>query len=638
MLQRAFVFLVLSTAAGLAATPNFLLGLNYSEWGPYFASAGSTNQIAADASGALYMLSQCTQTVTGNGPSCLTKLSPDGKTVAWQNSLGAFASNLAVDPSGGIYLILTSSSSTSASIEKLSTDGKSVLWSTPMGGAGLAVDATGRAFVLSGYSVTRLSPTGAIDATFPNVPLYINPGSIAVDPTGSHIVVAYSAYPTDTFARLGTDNATWVPFSPPLGTLGSGIAVAPNGDAVIYGTDFQGNRSLQRIDPTGAVVFTKAIASQTEPGSSNEEAPGRVAVDAAGNAYITSYTGAFGTPVRNSLAPCGSAWLGVYAPDGTVLQTTYLPGGTSTQFAFGLIALGGSAVFVLDVADTSFTPTQTGPFPQYPNGSQVSPASYALFHLSLNAGARTMPLACAASAATFLTGAVAAGELVALYGNSLGPAVGVETEATLESPFATQAGGTEVTFDGTPAPLLWVQDSQVNVAVPWSVAGPTTQICVTYNRVKTNCLTWPVGRFAPGVFTVDGVHAAAVNQDGTVNSASNPAPLNSVVSIWATGLGPISPAQSDGSLVGLPLPVNASPVALGNVYARGIGGPGIFLPFPTAYTGPAPFLIAGTTQVNFSPGDTLSNGQPTPSFTLEVGGGAAISNAFQVYVAGTNHP
>ena len=27
----------------------------------------------------------------------------------------------------------------------------------------------------------------------------------------------------------------------------------------------------------------------------------------------------------------------------------------------------------------------------------------------------------------------------------------------------------EVTFDGKPAALTWVQDSQINVAVPWSV-------------------------------------------------------------------------------------------------------------------------------------------------------------------------
>jgi hypothetical protein len=61
----------------------------------------------------------------------------------------------------------------------------------------------------------------------------------------------------------------------------------------------------------------------------------------------------------------------------------------------------------------------------------------------------------------------------------------------------------EVTFDGTPAPLLWVQDMQINVVAPWSLTpGQTTQVCVTYSGAKTNCLTWPVVETAPAVFTV----------------------------------------------------------------------------------------------------------------------------------------
>lgn len=525
MLQRTFVCLLLAAAAGLAAPPDFLLGINYSEWGPYY-GVGNGLQIAADSSGALYILSQCTLTDTLNGPSCLTKYGADGKTVSWQNHLGVFARSMAVDPGGDVYLSLPSS------VEKLGADGTTVLWSLPITiVSALTVDTTGRAFLLTGSSVIRLNAAGTIDATFDLPFISGMPEALAVDPTGSYILVAIRVYPSDTFALLGPASP-WVTFAPPLGTLFPGISVAPGGDAVVYGTDLSGNRSLQRFDTTGAVVFTKAIPSQTEPASSNEEAPGNLALDAAGNAYITSYTAAFGTPVRNSLAPCGSAWLGVYAPDGSALQITYLPGATSTEFAFGLIAIGGSSVFVLDVADTTFNPTQTGPFPQYPFGSQGSSASSALISLVPNPNAQTVPLACVANAATFVTNtAITPGELVALYGNSLGPAQGVGPEATLQSPYPTQAGGTQVTFDGKPAPLLWVQDSQVNAAVPWSVAGPTTQICVTYNNTQTNCLTMPVAQSAPGVFTVDGVHAVALNQDGTMNSASNPAPRNSIVAI-----------------------------------------------------------------------------------------------------------
>lgn len=38
--------------------------------------------------------------------------------------------------------------------------------------------------------------------------------------------------------------------------------------------------------------------------------------------------------------------------------------------------------------------------------------------------------------------------------------------------------------------------------------------------------------------------------------------MGSIVSVWATGLGPIAPAQADGTLVELPLPNNVLPVVL----------------------------------------------------------------------------
>jgi uncharacterized protein (TIGR03437 family) len=638
---------MLLTSTGFAAGSDFLLGLNYTEWGPYIPTV---QQIAVDSSGALYILSKCT--LADYSPACLTKLAADGKTVLWRNNLESGVAAMAVDPSGCLYLIPVPISSTAISyellIEKLSTaDGATVLWSTQIGeGANLgplvslAVDSTGRAFIAGSLCnstdsacVIRLNTAGAIDATFPGITA--QPTAVAVDPTGSYVVVACEHFLPYTFARLAPDNTTWVMFNPPLATVSPGFAVAPNGDAVVYGSDVNGNRCLQRIDPTGAVVFSKSVPSQA-PSGTTEQAPGSLALDAAGNVYITGYTGAFGIPTRNSLASCGSAWVSVYAPDGTILQTTYLPGATGTALAYPLIALApGAALFVLAEADTAFTPIQTGPLPQFPYGTQSGSA--ALFNLSPNAGAQTLPLACVANGATFGIGAVAPGEIVSLFGNSLGPSQGVQSGATLQNPFPTQSGGAEVIFDGTPAPLLWVQDSQINLAVPWSVAGPTTQICVTYNNAETNCLTWPVAQAAPGVFTVDGTYAAALNQDGTPNSASNPAPPNSIVSIFATGLGPVTPPQLDGSVVGFALPVNAYPAMLEMPFLIGLVPAASSV--PTSYAGPAPFLIAGASQINFNSNDLLSRGPGSyPYLLVQTPSGTVTSNSFRIYVAGATSP
>jgi hypothetical protein len=145
---------MLLTSTGFAAGSDFLLGLNYTEWGPYIPTV---QQIAVDRSGALYILSKCT--LADYSPACLTKLAADGKTVLWRNNLESGVAAMAVDPSGGLYLIPVPIFSTAISyellIEKLSTaDGATVLWSTQIGeGANLgpqvslAVDSTGRAFI-----------------------------------------------------------------------------------------------------------------------------------------------------------------------------------------------------------------------------------------------------------------------------------------------------------------------------------------------------------------------------------------------------------------------------------------------------------------------------------------------------------
>jgi uncharacterized protein (TIGR03437 family) len=327
----------------------------------------------------------------------------------------------------------------------------------------------------------------------------------------------------------------------------------------------------------------------------------------------------------------------VFAPDGSILQTTYLPGAGAASWAgfpgfSGLVAVSAdSSVFVLDSYDGSIGPTRTGPFPA-PSGSGGSSAI--LFHLSPNASASLAPLACMGNAATFAIGPVAPGELVALYGSGLGPRQGVPTQATRTTPFPTQAAGVEVTFDGTPAPLLWVQDAQINLAVPWSVSGPATKVCVTYNQVPTNCLSWPVAAVSPGVFTTDGVHAAAWNQDGTFNSAANPAPLNSIVSILATGLGPIGPAQADGSLVGSPLPVNTLPVQL---QCQGIANCPAEIAYSTLYAGPAPDEIAGVSQIDFYASDAVLDDGLVPLYVaVQTPSGPVLSNAFQIYVTGSS--
>ncbi len=68
-------------------------------------------------------------------------------------------------------------------------------------------------------------------------------------------------------------------------------------------------------------------------------------------------------------------------------------------------------------------------------------------------------------------GAVAPGEIAAIFGAGLGPETGVTGAWDADGGLAVTLGDVEVQFDGTAAPLFYAQSGQVNVQVPYAVAG-----------------------------------------------------------------------------------------------------------------------------------------------------------------------
>jgi uncharacterized protein (TIGR03437 family) len=103
--------------------------------------------------------------------------------------------------------------------------------------------------------------------------------------------------------------------------------------------------------------------------------------------------------------------------------------------------------------------------------------------------------------------------------------------------------------------------------------------------------------FHPGTSTGQ---AIALNEDGTLNSLSNPAPRGSIVALWGTGGGQFNPAGVTGGLN----PLNA----LGGFPQAVHVGIGNFLPRADAevlYAGPSPGASSGVFQVNFRIPTTL---------------------------------
>ena len=96
---------------------------------------------------------------------------------------------------------------------------------------------------------------------------------------------------------------------------------------------------------------------------------------------------------------------------------------------------------------------------------------------------------------------------------------------------------------------------------------------------------------APGIFTLNTTGsgpAAALNQDYSINSPSNPARRGSYVSIYFTGGGQTSPAGVTGSITGLVLKYLVQPISVT------VGGQ----PATVTFQGAAPTYIDGLSQLN----------------------------------------
>jgi len=123
---------------------------------------------------------------------------------------------------------------------------------------------------------------------------------------------------------------------------------------------------------------------------------------------------------------------------------------------------------------------------------------------------------------------------------------------------------TQVLFNTIPAPILSM--TPLLVRVPLSVAG-TVQITVEDQGAQIAQITANVVDAAPALFANASGQASIINQDGTLNSPTNPAPRGSVISLFGTGEG----------VTGLPFSVSLGGYAATILYAGPSGNyPGMF--------------------------------------------------------------
>jgi len=220
------------------------------------------------------------------------------------------------------------------------------------------------------------------------------------------------------------------------------------------------------------------------------------------------------------------------------------------------------------------------------------------------------------NAASGDSAAVSPGEIVALWGQGMGPATGANLQLDSNGKLATSLGGAEVFFNGNPAPLTYVAGGQVNAIVPYEVAqAQTANVVVVYQGNASAPLQIAISAVKPGIFTLNysgGGQGAIRNLDYSVNGPANPAQRGQYVFIFGTGEGATTPPGVDGrpsSTSGSPLPSVAASCS------ATIGGQ----PATINYCGEAPNLTAGLVQVNALVPESVTPGNAVP-VTITVGG------------------
>jgi uncharacterized protein (TIGR03437 family) len=235
--------------------------------------------------------------------------------------------------------------------------------------------------------------------------------------------------------------------------------------------------------------------------------------------------------------------------------------------------------------------------------------------ITVQAPAGSAPPVVAASvlnSASLLSGAVSPGELLTIIGSGIGPPSPVALSFAGPGVIATGVSGLSVTFDGTAAPILYADRNQLNIVAPFAISGnATTQMAIVNGQKALPPVTLEVAPANPGIFTLNSTGAgpaSVLNENGSINSPSNPAARGSVIAIYATGAGLLNPPSADGQITSN-LASTAAPVSVTIAGASA----------EVLYAGAAPDMVAGVVQINARVPIEIPPSSSTP-VKLKIGG------------------
>ena len=458
-----------STSSAFGSAPN-LSNLAYSTF-LGGAAADEGREIAVDSAGNIYVAGVTSSAAfpttvgafdtshNGGGDIFVAKFNPTASALIYSTFIGGSGAEeglgLAVDSSGNAFVAGRTQSTnypttagafdTSANggeevfVTKLNPTGSALVYSTYLGGSGsdqsraLSIDVAGNAFIVGNTSSSSFPTTaGAFDTS-------IN-GS--TDAFVTQLNAAGSALIYSTF--LGGSS----------GETGLAIAVDTSGDAVVTGYTSPGTPNF----PTTAGAFDEthngsfdlyvtklnstgsALTYSTFIGGSGLEQVFDIALDAAGNAFITGETengtypttpGAFDTTYGGSIR---DAFVTKLNSTGSALTYSTFLGGSSVDQAYGIVLDPSGNAFITGRMESANYPTTAGAYDTTHNGSRDAVVT------QLNAAGSALIYSTFIGAGTFVDEGL--GIALDSSGNVF------ITGLTANTTFPTTAGAFDTTYNG----------------------------------------------------------------------------------------------------------------------------------------------------------------------------------------------
>jgi uncharacterized protein (TIGR03437 family) len=389
------------------------------------------------------------------------------------------------------------------------------------------------------------------------------PAYIAVDAQGNVLIA-------------GTTNAPGYPTTPdsyqPNYTAASGTELTCGPPIPLEFTSPSGYVTLVKAGGTGLIFSTFFSGS-------NNDSVSFAALTGAG-IYLAGQAGSVDLPGFDGAVPSQCVPVGFVTrmtTDGSAITSSRTPPGTPLAYD----STTGTLLLVSGNDLLRFDPSQATPIACVLDAADLSPIT-----------------------------AVAPGELLAMFGRFLyfeSDPYGAAITPTNGS-FPITSEGLGIVANQTSAPLLYVSEPQINFQLPYEIAGsPQTSVTLTYSDVNGNSVsdsrTLQVMASNPVAFLSQPANLTypmavnfplVLNADGTVNSQTNPAAANSVVTVFLDGLGLTSPLPVTGMVNTSP----STPLNVPLVVTPFCDGASSCYPAPTLVSaGSLPGSISGVTQV-----------------------------------------